>query len=143
MHLELATVVDCDDTGCRVQLIETSEEVTAAYSEKVKGVIRIRQKQLVAINTEVQPPEISWRWNIGEVESIEGTTIQVRRLDLPAGQTEEVSNGDGMPVRLGDLVFYAHGEEGTIVSHVANGRPTDVAALKERHLLAVTAFLTS
>lgn len=143
MHLELATVVDCDDTGCRVQLIDTSERLTAVYSQKVKDVIRIRQKQLVAINTATQPAEISWRWNIGEVESVEGNSVQIRRLDLPAGQTEEVSNADGMQVRLGDLVFYAHGEAGTIVSQVAGGQPTDVAALKERHLPAVMTFLAS
>jgi hypothetical protein len=49
-----------------VQLIESGTVITAAFSQKVKDAIRIRQQQLVAVNTETEPSEISWRWFIGE-----------------------------------------------------------------------------
>ncbi|MEX0783026.1 MAG: hypothetical protein WD557_10275 [Dehalococcoidia bacterium] len=126
-----------------MQLIESDKVVAAAFSQKVKDTIRVRQQQLVAVNTETEPAEISWRWFIGEVESTEGETASIRRLDLPAGSCEVVSNADGVKVAPGDLVYYGHGDSWGIVSRVVNGLPADPAALANRHFPEVTAFLAS
>ena len=126
-----------------MQLIESGNVITAAFSQKVKDTIRIRQQQLVAVNTDTAPAEISWRWFIGEVEATEGDTASIRRLDLPAGSCEVVANADGVKVAPGDIVFYGHGESWGIVSRVADGVPADPAALASRYLPEVTAFLQS
>ena len=141
LNLELGTVVECDDEGCRVQLVESRNVITAAFSQKVKDAIRIRQQQLVAVNTATEPAEIRWRWFIGEVESTDGETASVRRLDLPAGSCEVVLNRDGVKVAPGDLVYYGHGESWGIVSRVLDGVPADRSGMAKRYLPEVAAFL--
>jgi hypothetical protein len=136
-------VVECDDQGCCVQLIESGKVITAAFSQKVKDSIRIRRQQLVAVNTATNPAEISWRWFIGQVESAEGETASIRRLDLPPGSCEVVSNTDGVKVAPGDVVFYGHGESWGIVSRVVNGQPADPRGLAKRYLPEVAATLSS
>lgn len=143
MEFQLGTVVACDESGCSVRLVHSGETIQTAFSELVKDRIRIRQQQLVALNIAKQPPEISWRWNIGEVDAIAGNVVSVRRLDLPAGQTEDVTNPDGLAVTSGDVVFYAHGDDGVLVTHVVDGRPADLTSLEERYLPAAISFLTS
>lgn len=143
LNLVLATVVDCDDTGCRVQLIPSNQTIQAAFSAKVRDRIRIRQQQLVAVDTSVNPPEISWRWFIGEVESTEGATASIRRLDMKPGSCEVVANADGVSVKAGDLVFYGHGEDYGVVSRVADGRPENASAIAARYLPEVEATLKS
>lgn len=143
LNLELATVVECDDTGCHVQLIPSNKTIQAAFSAKVRDRIRVRQQQLVAVDTSVNPPEISWRWFIGEVESTEGATASIRRLDMPAGSCEVIANADRVPVKAGDIVFYGHGEDYGVVARAANGRPENPAALAARYLPEVEATLKS
>ena len=126
-----------------MQLINSNQTIQAAFSTKVRDRIRIRKQQLVAIDTSLTPPEISWRWFIGEVESTEGATASIRRLDMPAGSCEVIANADGVPVRTGDIVFYGHGEDYGVVARAANGRPEDPAALAARRLPEVEATLAS
>ncbi len=126
-----------------MQLTESGNVITAAFSQRVKNSIRIRRRQLVAVNTTTEPAEISWRWFIGQVESADGETASIRRLDLPPSACEVVSNTDGLEVTPGDLVFYGHGDAWGIVSRVANGLPADAAALASRYLPDVTATLSS
>ncbi len=126
-----------------MQLIESNQTVTATFSSKVRDNIRIRQQQLVAVDTSTSPPEISWRWFIGQVEATEGASASIRRSDQPAGSCETINNADGVPVAPGDLVFYGHGEEWGIVSGIANGRPKDASAFARKYLPEVEAFLNS
>ena len=125
-----------------MQLTESGNVITAAFSQRVKNSIRIRQHQLVAVNTASEPAEISWRWFIGQVESADAETASIRRLDLPPSTCEVVSNADSITVAPGDLVFYGHGDSWGIVSRVANGLPADPAALANRYLPEVTATLS-
>jgi hypothetical protein len=134
LNLELATVVACDDTGCRVQLIESNQTITATFSAKVRDNIRIRQRQLVAVDTSVSPPEITWRWFIGEVEWLDETSVSVRRLDRSPGDVVAISNADRIPVAIGDVVYYGHGEAFGLVSREVDGRPENVAGLASRYL---------
>jgi hypothetical protein len=143
LDFELGTVVACDESGCAVRLVHSGETIRASFSEQVKDRIRIRQQQLVAVNTGTEPAEISWRWFIGEVEAIESDVVSIRRLDWEAGNTEQVTHAGTLAVAPGDLVFYTHGEDGVIVSHVADGIPADLASFEEHYLPAVVAFLTS
>ena len=124
-----------------MQLIATNQNIQAAFSEKVRDRIRVRQQQLVAVDTAANPPEIAWRWFIGEVESAEGPTASVRRLDQPAGSCEVILNTDGIRVAKGDIVFYGHGEDWGLVSRAVNGRPENMTGLRERYLPEVEATL--
>ncbi|MEO8538363.1 MAG: hypothetical protein ABI577_01390 [bacterium] len=126
-----------------MQLIGSGTTITAAFSQKVKDTIRIRQQQLVAIDTTAKPAEISWRWFIGEVIAIDGEDVTVRRLDLPDGSTELVSNRDHVSVNTGDFVYYNHGDGWGIVSQVTGGRPSDPAGLATKYLPGVISALTS
>ncbi len=126
-----------------MQLIETNQTIQATFSAKVRDRIRVRQQQLVAVDTSASPPEISWRWFIGEVESTEGATASIRRLDMPAGSCEVIANADGVAVKAGDIVFYGHGEDYGVVARAANGRPEDPGALASRYLPEVEATLKS
>ena len=134
LNLELGTVVACDDTGCRVQPIDGSSPFHAVFSVKVKDNIRIRQRQLVAVDTSSSPPEIAWRWFIGEVEAVDGASVSIRRLDQPPGEVEAISNTDRIQVAPGDIVYYGHGEDYGLVSHVVDGRPENVAGLTGKNL---------
>lgn len=124
-----------------MQLISTNQTIQAAFSAKVRGNIRVRQQQLVAVDTSANPPEISWRWFIGEVESAEGASASVRRLDQPAGSCEVILNTDGITVAPGDIVYYGHGEAWGMVSRAVNGRPENLTGLRERYLPEVESFL--
>ena len=64
-----------------MQLIESATVITAAFSQKVKDTIRIRQQQLVAVNTTTEPAEISWRWFIGGMLRNSAPRRKVRRVD--------------------------------------------------------------
>lgn len=126
-----------------MQLIESNQTVHAAFSEAVRDRIRIRRQQLVAIDTAAQPPAISWRWFIGEVESTDGATASIRRLDMPAGSCEVVANMDAIPVQAGDIVFYGHGEDYGVVARAVDGQPEDPGALAATYLPGIAEFLSA
>ena len=125
-----------------MQLIESNETITAAFSSKVKGNIRIRRRQLVAIDTSAIPPEIAWRWFIGEVESVDESGVAVRRLDQPPGNCKVVSNPvPGLRVQPGSEVYYGHPEEWEVADLVEANRPAHPAAIAERYFSQIRAQL--
>lgn len=126
-----------------MQLIESNRTIHAAFSEAVRDRIRVRQQQLVAVDTATEPPAISWRWFIGEVQSIDGASASIRRLDMPPGSCEVIANMDAVPVKAGDIVFYGHGEDYGIVSRAVNGRPEDPRALATTYLPGIEEFLST
>jgi hypothetical protein len=125
-----------------VRLIESGDTVTAAFSEKVKNTIRIRQRQLVAIDTSKAPPEIAWRWFIGEVESLDGGNASIRRLDMPPGSCALIANADGVAVSPGDIVYYVHGDGSYVAAKVVGDGPAEPRALADRYLPRIKEFLT-
>lgn len=125
-----------------MQLVESNETITAAFSPKVKDNIRIRRRQLVAIDTSTSPPEIAWRWFIGEVESVHESGVAVRRLDQPPGSCRVVSNPVlGLTVEPGSEVYYGHPGDWEVAGLVAGNRPADPAAIAERYFPLISAQL--
>jgi hypothetical protein len=124
-----------------VQPINGASPYHAVFSAKVKDNIRIRQQQLVAVDTSVSPPEISWRWFIGQVVAIDGPTVSIRRLDQPPAEVKSISNADQVAVSPGDLVYYGHGEDYGLVSRVVDGRPENLAGLTGKYLPEAEATL--
>ncbi len=67
MELKLAVVQSCSPEGCQVQDQNGGPPYTAVYSALARDRVRIRQKQLVAVDSAANPPEIVWRWHLLEV----------------------------------------------------------------------------
>jgi hypothetical protein len=62
MKLELATVLDCCDIGCRVNLIKSDVIIEARFSSLVQNRIMIQPTHMVAVDVSANPTEIVWRW---------------------------------------------------------------------------------
>jgi hypothetical protein len=135
-------VLACNGDGCSVRLVETGRVMRAAFSPLVRDHVRIRRRQLVALDTSSGPPEIIWRWFIGKVEAMEPDGIAVRRLDQPPGSCRVVSNppaGTAPPV--GAEVYYGHTEDWEVVDVVRNDRPTDPARIATEYFPYIEARL--
>lgn len=132
----------CDGDGCSVRLVETGKAIGAAFSPLVRDRIRIRRRQLVAIDTTVEPPQIAWRWFIGEVEAAEPEGISVRRLDQPPGSCRVVSNPPpGINVAAGSEVYYGHTDEWEVAGLVLDDRPADPGQIATRYFPYIEAKL--
>lgn len=125
-----------------MRLALTGTHLHAAYSPLVKDRIRIRERQLVALDMAASPPEIVWRWYIGEVESVTSDTIVVRRADLPPGSSTAIANPDGhFSTAVGSEVYYTRFADWEVAGIAANGVPADPASIEDRHLGRVAAAL--
>ncbi|MGB4863961.1 MAG: hypothetical protein WBO97_16020 [Tepidiformaceae bacterium] len=142
MDLKLATVVDCDDTGCRVRLVHTGQTVRASFSAQVKDRVRIRKDQLVALRDTNGSPEIAWRWFRGVVEAIDHAGVSVRRTDLPPDACRVVTNPGALALGVGDNVYYGHHEDWTVVDRVAGDKPEHPAEVGSRYFAKITEALS-
>ena len=97
MKLELATVLACNKTGCRVALERDNLHIEALYSSLVQDRIKIQPEHLVAIDTDVNPPEIVWRWIRAAVIELTPDIIVVGDMQGHAGKVSLVS---GLPLTL-------------------------------------------
>ncbi len=132
----------CNGDGCSVRLVETGQVIKAAFSPLVRDHVRIRRRQLVALDTSIGPPEITWRWFIGRVEAMEPDGIAVRRLDQPAGSCRVVSNPPGgIPPAVGAEVYYGHTEDWEVADMVRNDEPTDPARIATKYFPYIEARL--
>ena len=97
MKLELAIVLACNETVCRVKSLENDAFIEAHYSGLVKDRIRIRAAQLVAIDVSKNPPEIVWRWLRAAVIELNGDMVVV---DDMQGHPAKVSRVPGLPLNI-------------------------------------------
>lgn len=141
MNLELCIVLACDAEGCLVRPVGEERSYRASYSERVRGAVRIRREQLVAVDRSVLPPEIAWRWFIGEVEGTEGEALSVRRADLPKGSCTVVATGNELAPAAGNMVFYTRFGEWELADTVVNGEPEHADRLRQRELPRVESAL--
>ena len=117
-----------------MRLAGTGQVITAVYSPRVKDRIRIRQRQLVAIDAAELPPQIAWRWFIGEVEALEPEGISVRRLDQPPGSCRVVSNPPGgVEIPVGREVYYGHTDAWEVAGVASGDGPADASRIAERY----------
>ena len=85
MDLQLAVVLSCTGSGCRVQLLGSGVRIDAPYSEPmVDNGISAGPGQLVAVDTGAEPAQLVFRWDCFEVSESEGDHVLTR---------------DGCPVR--------------------------------------------
>lgn len=141
MDLELATVVDCDDTGCRVRLVQSGQLASVPFSDQVKGRIRIRRDQLVALQVANGSQQIAWRWFRGVVEAIDHSGVSVRRLDLPPDACRVASNPGAMALEVGDNVYYGHHKDWTVVDRVVGEKPEHPDAIASSYFAEITQTL--
>ena len=137
MNLELGIVQECTPEGCRVRLLGKNNVIQAAFSPAVKDRVRIRQRQLVAINTE-GPPEIAWRWFRGTVEEVNDGAVGVRRADMTEGchVTMSTWHTPAMPA-IGDTVFYTRVDDWEVADLVHGDAPANPSALATRYYPAI------
>jgi hypothetical protein len=97
MKLILATVLTCGDTGCHVIPLEGDAIIEARYSSLVQNRIMIQPDHLVAIDMNVKPPEIVWRWLRAAVIEFNADIVAV---DDMQGHPAEVSRVPDLPLTL-------------------------------------------
>ncbi|MBE0609489.1 MAG: hypothetical protein IH609_08925 [Dehalococcoidia bacterium] len=125
-----------------MRLANSGQVITAVYSQLVRDRVRIRQRQLVAIDTAETPPHIAWRWFIGEVEAVGPEGVSVRRLDQPPGSCRVVSNpAAGTPVPVGLEVYYGHTDDWEVAGVVSADGPADASRIAERYFPYIEAKL--
>lgn len=128
MEPTLAVVTELHAGGCTVRPLDGSLAHEAAYGPAVAGEVRIRPKQLVAIDHGPRGPEVVWRWMLGRVIAIDGATAQVARADVaPEDMTDGPLEGSWMElgavrgdhVTPGRLVYFCSDERTRRVAAVA------------------------
>lgn len=109
MDLELALVLSCEGTGCLVQYLEGGEPVQTRFSAAVKDRVRIRRKQLVAVDRSSDPPQLVWRWHRAEVLELRASSAVVGAHGVCV---EVPSPGADLALAVGDEVWVAGTAEG-------------------------------
>ena len=99
MNLKLAIVKSCSETGCRVITLDSNSPLNVNYSKLVQDRIKIRPGQMVALNTETNPPEIVWRWIRTAVFEL---TADVIVVDDMQGHPAQVSRVNELPLILSE-----------------------------------------
>lgn len=125
MNLELAIVSTCHKTGCHVARVKDNSFVEAVYSALVQDRIKIQPEQLVAIDTDADPPEIVWRWLRAAVIEL-GADIVV--VDDMKGHPAKVSLVSDLPLTLAiddEVWTCSTGRDYEIHDLILDGKPTD------------------
>ena len=97
MKLELAIVLSCTETGCRVAHLKSDSHIDVHYASLVQDRIMIQPEQMVALNVDANPPEIVWRWIRAAVIEINADIIV---LDDMQGHPAKVSLVSQLPLTL-------------------------------------------
>ena len=97
MKLELAIVLSCTKTGCRVVPMKSNSLIEVRYSSLVQDRIMIQPEQMVALNTDKETPEIVWRWIRAAVIQVNADVIVV---DDMQGHPAKVSIVSQLPLTL-------------------------------------------
>jgi hypothetical protein len=149
MDLTLGVALTCAPEGCRVRLLDGGPTIEAVYAAPVRDTIKIRTRQLVAIDRSASPPEIVYRWFIGEVVRVDGGGISVVRreasgavLTAPSDDgVVELAPVDGLErdVRVGDEVFFTS-EPASLHDIAADGLPAHPERLRREAFPRIEAY---
>jgi len=144
LELVLGIVWSCDGGGCAVRLASPERTIRAAYGPRVVDVIRVRPGQLVALDVSVDPPEVSWRWMVGEIVSIGEGRAALRRADVPESQGAGTSVEASVPesvraLSAGDRVFFSSFEDAREVAALATPEGVAAGRVAERWFGRITA----
>lgn len=128
MHLRLGLVSDAGPAGCTISWLDERETRPAQYGPSVKDRIKVRPRQLVAVDTAVEPPAVVWRWFRGVVLMRRDRYVVVDNhvyqpgLRAPLGLVH-LPDILEVEVQVGDEVFYSLEPGGAVIDTVADGRP--------------------
>jgi hypothetical protein len=142
MKLALAIALECSSTEYKVELIDGREIITAKISIPMQAVLKIFPGQLLALDTNLNPPEIVYRWHRGKIERVDGERLVLGGM---GGRTIEVGKARGLEAnpQPGDWVFATGGtptEQGEVVDTAVEGRPAHPVFLREYLLPKVEEF---
>jgi hypothetical protein len=133
MNLTLAIITETAPDGCHIETLD-GRALFARYSHLVLNRIKIRPRQLVAVDEAPDGPQIVWRWFRGPVLMLADgyAVVDCRpyqpgfRYPIEVARVPEHLLGS---VVIGAEVFYTHGEDGAIAAVVQSDRPADPARI--------------
>jgi hypothetical protein len=136
MDLRLALVTAAGPAECTLRWLDEPTERPARYSLAMQGRIKVVPHQLVAVDTEITPLTVMWRWFRGVVILRHDDHVVVDnhvyqpglRIPISVMRLPDVLEVD---VPLGAEVFYSHEPHGVVIDVVAGdapAHPTRVAA---------------
>jgi hypothetical protein len=147
MKLDLATVEDATNIGCRVRFFGATTWTPTRYANKIQeaGVV-IRNCHIVVVNCDRTPPEIVWR--LGTVATVVGLDDDAATYDDGIRSPQTVAFVDrrpeqerqAAPIAIGDTVrIQGHSTEQLFVADlVADGLPVHPERLRD-HFPAIIA----
>ena len=83
MRLELATVISCSPSGCRVNPLSDDAAFETRYSALVQNRVKILPGQLVAVDVDPAVPEVAWRWYRARVVETGELAVIVQERERP------------------------------------------------------------
>jgi predicted DNA-binding protein (UPF0251 family) len=121
----LAVARTCAADGCEVEPLAGGDPLFARYSDAVRGAVKVRPGDLVAVDP--AGPTIVWRWWTGRVESVDGPSLVVSRNvtqpgpDDPRRALMEVALPDDLVggVDVGETVWFGVEDDRKVVVAVA------------------------
>jgi SAM-dependent methyltransferase len=127
MNLQLAIVLSCTDKRCQVRLLDEGTCFDTDYSESVMEYrIIVRPGDLVAVDRELDPPQVVFRWSLAKVVRVENQQIFI---DLAGGRSLSLARAEGLEVNIakGDSVFFTNGK---VHDKLVNGQPASPEHLR-------------
>jgi hypothetical protein len=124
VKLELAIVLACTKTGCRVVPLKDNSPIEARYSSLVQDRIKVQPEQLVAFDTDTNPPEIIWRWLRAAVIEL---TADIIVIDDMQGHPAKVTLVSDLPLTLtldDEVWTCGTGHDFEIHDIILDGKPT-------------------
>ena len=116
MNLQLAIAETCSPDGCQVKLLSDGRSLNAPYLARMKGRVIVHPGQLVALNTDMAVPEITWRWHRLQVIEVRpgGALLDDRGLHQVTGM---IAPGLALDLKPGQTVFTNGNQEGACEIH--------------------------
>jgi hypothetical protein len=144
MRLQLGVATACSPDGCRVVTVEDDAMVDAQYAAPVQDRIKVRAGDLVALDVDITPPAIVWRWWHGDVLSVEPDSATVERAVSTttrggphrAAMIRRIPAALAGALRTGDRVFFSDTE---IIDLSRDGVPADPGRIGAERFAAIDA----
>lgn len=147
MNLRLALVTATRQADCTLRWLDSPEELRASYSMSVQGRIKIRPRQLVAVDTAPALPTVMWRWFRGVVVYQRDDHVVVDNHVYQQGFRAPISvvrlpDILETSVGVGDEVFYSPGTDGAVIDTTQGDGPAHPARLAADLFPAIADFYT-
>jgi hypothetical protein len=130
MNLQIALVLSCTDTGCRVQPIGGEAPIETLYSKPIlKYNIPIHPDQFVIVDNDTVPRETIFRWSRGTIKRLDDDKmeLEIRGKRLAARRSNTLDGG----IQVGNEVVVAgfNDDNREVIDVVVDGIPSQVNRL--------------